>query len=89
MLVDEFLGSNWGVVVSDVSGGDKGNGERLAYLYDRRRVTPSGLAGEIVLPTLERAAPRLPLLRSGAGRQLLPRGHQRSLASNRPLNSLA
>ncbi|HYH80656.1 MAG TPA: endonuclease/exonuclease/phosphatase family protein [Longimicrobium sp.] len=50
MLVDEFLGPNWGVLLSDVSGGDKGNEERLAYVYDRRRVTPSGLAGEIVLP---------------------------------------
>ena len=50
MLVDDFLGPNWGVLLSDVSGGDKGNQERLAYLYDRRRVTPSGLAGELVLP---------------------------------------
>jgi hypothetical protein len=52
-LVDEFLGPNWGMLISDVSGGDKGNEERLAYVYDRRRVTPSGLAGEIVLaPTI-------------------------------------
>jgi endonuclease/exonuclease/phosphatase family metal-dependent hydrolase len=50
VLVDEFLGANWGVVLSDVSAGAKGNEERLGYLYDRRRVTPSGLAGEIVLP---------------------------------------
>jgi hypothetical protein len=50
LLVDEFLGPDWGVVVSDVAGGEMGNSERLGYLYDRRRVTPSGLAGEIVLP---------------------------------------
>lgn len=50
MLLDDFLGPNWGVLLSDVSGGDKGNQERLAYVYDRRRVTPSGLAGELVLP---------------------------------------
>ena len=49
-LVDEFLGPSWGVLLSDVSCGDRGNEERLAYVYDRRRVTPSGLAGEIVLP---------------------------------------
>lgn len=36
--------------MSDVSGGAKGNNERLAYIYDKRRVMPSGLAGEIVLP---------------------------------------
>ena len=50
MLLDEFLGEHWGVLMSDVTAGDKGNSERLGYIYDRRRVTPSGLAGEIVLP---------------------------------------
>lgn len=51
LLLDEFLGPNWGLIVSDVSAGNKGNNERLAYIYDKRRVTPSGLAGEIVLPS--------------------------------------
>ena len=51
LLINEFLGSNWGLIVSDVSAGDKGNNERLAFIYDKRRVTPSGLAGEIVLPS--------------------------------------
>lgn len=50
LLLEEFLGPNWGLIVSDVSAGSKGNNERLAFLYDKRRVTPSGLAGEIVLP---------------------------------------
>ena len=50
MLVNDFLGPNWGVLFSDVTAGDAGNNERLAYIYDSRRVTPSGLAGEIVLP---------------------------------------
>lgn len=50
MLLDGFLGPDWGLIVSDVSGGAKGNNERLAYIYDKRRVMPSGLAGEIVLP---------------------------------------
>lgn len=52
LLVDEFLGPDWGLVLSDVSAGAKGNSERLGYIYDRRRVAPSGLAGEIVLPPL-------------------------------------
>lgn len=51
-LMDRFLGPDWGVVLSDVSEGDPGNHERLAYLYDKRRVTPSGLAGEIVVPAM-------------------------------------
>jgi hypothetical protein len=50
LLLKEFLGPNWGLIVSDVSAGSKGNHERLAFIYDKRRVAPSGLAGEIVLP---------------------------------------
>lgn len=46
----ETLGPQWRVVASDVTEGDRGNGERLAYLYDADRVQPSGLVGEIVLP---------------------------------------
>ncbi len=57
LLVDGFLGPEWALMLSDVSGGEKGNDERLAYLYDRRRVTPSGLAGEIVLPPGPDGAP--------------------------------
>jgi endonuclease/exonuclease/phosphatase family metal-dependent hydrolase len=49
-LVHGFLGPNWGLILSDVTAGDAGNEERLAFVYDQRRVTPSGLAGEIVLP---------------------------------------
>ncbi len=44
------LGSHWRVLASDVTEGDAGNGERLAFLYDSTRVEPSGLVGEIVLP---------------------------------------
>ncbi len=46
----EMLGPQWGVLLSDVNEGKEGNKERLAFVYDKRRVEPSGLAGEIVLP---------------------------------------
>jgi endonuclease/exonuclease/phosphatase family metal-dependent hydrolase len=36
--------------MTDVTAGEAGNDERLAYLFDRRRVQAAGLAGEIVLP---------------------------------------
>jgi len=49
ILVEKFLGHEWGLIISDVTAGDGGNAERLAYIYDKRRVQPSGLAGEIVL----------------------------------------
>lgn len=56
-LVDEFLGSDWAVILSDVTAGASGNSERFAFLYDRRRVSPSGLAGEIVLPPTDDGLP--------------------------------
>jgi endonuclease/exonuclease/phosphatase family metal-dependent hydrolase len=57
MLLAEFLGPHWGVILSDVSAGTRGNSERLAFVYDKRRVQPSGLAGEIVLPPTEDGIP--------------------------------
>ncbi|WP_238146625.1 endonuclease/exonuclease/phosphatase family protein [Ornithinimicrobium murale] len=45
-----LLGEDYRVIASDVTEGDQGNDERLAYLYDSSRVQPSGLVGEIVLP---------------------------------------
>ena len=57
LLVDEFLGPDWGLILSDVSGGSGGNAERLAFVFDRRRVQPSGLAGEIVLPPTPQGDP--------------------------------
>lgn len=45
-----LLGPRWRVIASDVTEGSRGNGERLAFLYNADRVEPSGLVGEIVLP---------------------------------------
>ncbi len=45
-----ILGPNWGVILSDINWGDRGNGERLAFIFDLRRVKPAGLAGELVVP---------------------------------------
>src|SRR6266508_5905035 len=44
------LGEHWGFILTDVTAGKAGNDERMAYLYDTRRVKPSGLAGELVIP---------------------------------------
>jgi hypothetical protein len=49
-LLMSILGANWAFIVSDVTEGDRGNDERLGYIFDLRRVRPSGLAGEIVVP---------------------------------------
>jgi endonuclease/exonuclease/phosphatase family metal-dependent hydrolase len=44
------LGGTWRYIVSDVTAGKAGNYERLAFLFDRRKIRFSGVAGEIVIP---------------------------------------
>ncbi len=44
------LGRGWAFLMSDVTIGSAGHAERMAFLYDTRRVEPSGLAGELVVP---------------------------------------
>jgi endonuclease/exonuclease/phosphatase family metal-dependent hydrolase len=46
----KLLGDNWSMILTDTNGSDSGNDERMAYLFDTRRVQLSGLAGEIVIP---------------------------------------
>ncbi len=48
--VMKILGDDWAYVVTDVTEGGPGNGERLAFVHDRRRARSSGLVGEVVLP---------------------------------------
>ncbi len=50
----KLLGPNWGLILTDVTKGSAGNGERMAYLYDTRKVKLSGLACELVVPTDKR-----------------------------------
>jgi len=44
------LGPEWGLILTDVNPPPAGNGERLAFVFDTRRVRPSGLAAELVVP---------------------------------------
>jgi endonuclease/exonuclease/phosphatase family metal-dependent hydrolase len=46
----KILGSHWGVILTDETKGRRGNGERLAFVFDTRKVKLSGLACEIVIP---------------------------------------
>jgi hypothetical protein len=48
-LVLEALGDTWGLIATDVTRGRAGNSERLVFVFDTRRVKPSGLAGELVV----------------------------------------
>lgn len=49
--VMRLLGRQWDVIFTDVSYADGGNFERLAFVYNKAKVTFTGLAGELVLPS--------------------------------------
>jgi hypothetical protein len=51
--VMKILGGNWAYVITDTTEGTPGNDERLAFVYDTRKVKHSGLAGELVIPPIE------------------------------------
>ncbi|MFG2733145.1 hypothetical protein [Streptomyces canus] len=46
----KVLGEHWALILTDAAPGKDGNDERLAFLSDTRRVTPSGVACELVVP---------------------------------------
>jgi len=48
--LQRILGSWWDFIVTDVTLGTSGNSERMAYIFDRRKVSFTGLAAELVLP---------------------------------------
>lgn len=48
--VKGLLGPSWDFIATDTTEGSGGNTERLAFLYDRRKVRFRKIAGEVVLP---------------------------------------
>src|SRR5690606_36227511 len=46
----DILGPDWDFIATDVTEGTGGNGERMAFLFNRDRVRFRNIAGEIVLP---------------------------------------
>lgn len=45
-----WLGDDWAFLMTDVTLGSAGNDERMVFVFDTRRVKPSGLACELVVP---------------------------------------
>ena len=45
-----LLGQNWDYIVTDSTDGTAGGGERMAFLYNKNKITFRKLAGEITLP---------------------------------------
>jgi len=46
----KMLGENWSFLMTDVTKGPEGNFERMAFLFDTRKIKLSGLACELVVP---------------------------------------
>ncbi|BBD09199.1 endonuclease/exonuclease/phosphatase family protein [Desulfovibrio ferrophilus] len=51
--VRSVLGPYWKCVFTDTAEGSRGNNERMAFLFDSRKVRFGGLAGELVIPPLQ------------------------------------
>ncbi|HEX7847786.1 MAG TPA: endonuclease/exonuclease/phosphatase family protein, partial [Chitinophagaceae bacterium] len=50
----KILGDSWDYMFTDVTEGSQGNKERTAFIFDKRKVKPAGLVGEIVFPPIEK-----------------------------------
>ena len=48
----KILGPNWEYLLTDVTEGSRGNKERMAFLYDTRKIRFGGLAGELTFPPM-------------------------------------
>ena len=55
--VMDILGSSWDYLLTDVTAGGQGFFERMAFVYDKRKVNFGGLAGEIVVKPKNKATP--------------------------------
>ena len=54
-----ILGPDYNYFITDITEGVSGNGERMAYIYDQKKITFRNLAGEVVLPgTAEKPVPQ-------------------------------
>ena len=53
--VMRILGGAWDFIVTDVTEGVSGNRERMAFVYDTRKVSFRNIAGEIVLPKTQKS----------------------------------
>ncbi|HEV2911833.1 MAG TPA: endonuclease/exonuclease/phosphatase family protein [Pyrinomonadaceae bacterium] len=49
-----YLGGWWKYLLTDVTQGSQGNRERMAFVYDSRKINFGGFASEIVIPPVEK-----------------------------------
>ena len=54
--LQRILGNWWDYIVTDVTEGSHGNKERMAFIYDRRKVSFGGVAGEVVIKPVRKTS---------------------------------
>ncbi len=59
-----YLGEYWDYIVTDATAGSAGGGERMAFLYDTRKIRFRHIAGEVVLPPEEQVGHDLQFART-------------------------
>ena len=76
----KILGPDWSYLATDVTDGSSGNGERMVYLFNRRKVLFQNIAGELSLPAGKKVLAAFgERLRLGRGcRLVLPDGEDLS-----------
>lgn len=52
--IQSILGPWWKYIATDVTEGTRGNKERMAFLFDSRKVRFGNIAGEVVIPPIEK-----------------------------------
>jgi hypothetical protein len=59
-----YLGGWWKYMLTDVTEGAPSNRERMAFLYDSRKIRFGGLVGETVVPAVKKLEPARQLART-------------------------
>ena len=83
----DLLGPHWDYIASNVTDKDLGgNGERLVYVYDTRKVSFRHIVGQIVLPPALLISPNVYAKRGDKPKkQKLPASHRRPPVRPHPL----
>jgi endonuclease/exonuclease/phosphatase family metal-dependent hydrolase len=50
LRIMSLLGPSWKYLLTDITLGRQGNGERMAFVYDSRKVDFGGLASQVIIP---------------------------------------
>jgi len=89
--IRQLLGSGWDFIATDVTEGDAGNEERMAFLYNRGKVSFRNVAGELTLPKGQKVTdPFGDRFRIEGGARLeLPAGQTVASETNLKISTLA